>query len=124
MGINIPGIDTEKALELYDDDLDIFLTVLRSYAESTPAVIEKLRNVSPEMLPDYLALVHGVKGTSSAVGAEGIREITTELESLAKSKDFPAIAALNKTFLEQADLLLLELKSWLDKVDSGQIKLD
>jgi chemotaxis protein histidine kinase CheA len=120
MKIEIFGIDAEKGLDLYDDDIDLYLIVLRSYALNTPAVLDKLCKVSAETLPDYAAAVHGIKGTSASVGAEKIRETGAKLEALAKVGDLSGILAHNETFLKEARALIDNIKSWLEQYDSGE----
>ncbi|MCL2008399.1 MAG: Hpt domain-containing protein [Treponema sp.] len=118
MEINIPGIDAEKALDLYDDDFDIFLMVLRSYAANTPMVLDRLRSVSAETLADYAANVHGVKGTSANIGAEELRKAALKQEGLAKAGDLSSVLSNNNTFLSDADTLLKNINKWLEEYDS------
>ena len=117
MKINIPGIDAEIGLDLYDDDEDIYLMVLRSYADNTPAVLDKLRKVSAETLPEYDANAHGVKGTSANIGAEEVRKTALKLETMAKAGDLSGILAINEAFLKDADALIGNIKSWLKEND-------
>ena len=44
--INISGVDTETGLALYDDDEDIYISLLRSFLSNVSTVLEKLRDVS------------------------------------------------------------------------------
>ena len=118
MRIEIPGVDTAMGLDLYDDDEDIFLIVLRSYADNLPASLEKLRNVSAETLADYAITVHGVKGTSANIGAEELRQIASKLETMAKAGDLSGILAQNEAFLKQADDLIKAINNWLEKFDA------
>ena len=117
MKIEIPGVDVAKGLELYDDDEDIYLVVLRSYASNTPAVLDKLRNLSAETLPDYAAAIHGIKGTSATIGAEDLRKTAMKLEVMAQTGDLPGLLARNGAFLEQANTLVGEIKKWLEEND-------
>ena len=68
----IPMLNTKKALGMYAGSFDTYLTVLRSYCDNTPAVIEKLRDVSNENLSDYSIYVHGLKGSSASIGADSL----------------------------------------------------
>ena len=117
MKIDIPGIDSEKGLDLYDDDLDIYLTVLRSYAANTPTVIDRLRKVSAETLKDYAANAHGVKGTSANIGAEETRKTALKMETLAKAGDLQGVLAHNEAFLKEADTLVANIQNWLREND-------
>ena len=115
MEINIPGIDVKKGLELYDDDEEIYITVLTSYASNTPAVLDRIRNVTAENLPDYAITIHGVKGTSSLIGAEETRKTALQLEMLAKAGDLAGVLALNETFLKNTDTMVAGIQEWLKK---------
>ena len=117
MKIDIPGIDAEKGLDLYDDDIDIYLTVLRSYAANTPLVLDRLRKVTAETLNDYTANAHGVKGTSANLGAEEIRMTALKMENLAKAGDLQGVLANNDAFLKEADALVANIQNWLKEND-------
>ena len=117
MAIKIPGVDVEKGLALYDDEEDIYLIVLRSYATNAPSVLDKLRSVSAETLADYATSIHGVKGTSATIGAEELNKTAAKLEAMAKAGDLSGILAENEAFLKQADTLVANIKSWLDEND-------
>ena len=119
MEILIPGIDVQKGLELYDDDEDIYLTILHSYASNTPTILKKMHTVTADTLPDYAVVVHGVKGSSAAIGAEKTREDALKLEELAKAGDLAGVLALNETFLQHTDALVNGIQSWLDQHDPG-----
>jgi len=115
--INIPGVDTEKGLSLYGDDLDIYLPTLHSYVSSTPDVLDKLRTVSEENLQEYIINVHGLKGSSASVGAETVRETASNLEKLARAGDLQGILAENDTFIKSTENIIANIKTWLEKHD-------
>ena len=119
MKIDIQGLDTKRGLDLYDDDEEIYLAVLRSYSTNIPTTLNKLRNVSAETLPTYMIGIHGLKGTSANIGAEDIRAKATELEKMAKSGDLAGVQARNEAFLKEAEKLVSDIKAWLDKNDPG-----
>ena len=119
MTVQIPGVDTEKGLDLYDDEMDIYLTVLRSYIANTPAALDKLRSVSAETLADYFAVIHGVKGTSASIGAEELRKTAAGLEAMARAGDLSGVLAGNQAFLKQADALMDSIKAWLKENDQA-----
>ena len=118
MTIKIPGLDVEKGLDLYDNEVDIYLTVLRSFAAHTPAVLEKMRTVTEETLKDYQIRIHGIKGTSINIGAEETRITALKLEAMAKAGDIFGIQAQNGAFLKQTDELLANIDKWLKEYDS------
>lgn len=116
--IQIPGVDEKKGLALYDDNQKVFIAILRSFVSNTLSVIDKLRNVSEETLPDYAINVHGLKGISAGIGAEKVREAAYNMEMMAKSGNFEGILAGNAALLTEAENLLSAIKAWLEKFDS------
>jgi HPt (histidine-containing phosphotransfer) domain-containing protein len=117
MNINIPGLDVQKGMDLYDDDEEIYFIVLNSWVNNTPASLDKLRNVTAETLSDYAITVHGVKGTSANIGAEEIRQMGLKLEEMSKAGDINGVLALNDTFLKKADELVINIDKWLVEND-------
>ena len=115
--VDIPGIDAEKALALYDGDTELYLSVIRSYAANTPAVLEKLREVTHETLRGYVIAVHGLKGSSANIGAQGLSEKALAAELAAKAGDLPAVLAGNGALLKDAWELLAAIKTWLADKD-------
>jgi len=117
--INIQGIDTEKGLSLYDGDTELYLSVIRSYAVNTPAILDKLRNVTAENLRDYDINVHGLKGSSANIGAEEVRQKALDMELKAKDGDLPAVLAGNDDLLNDAGTLVTAVREWLSEHDAN-----
>jgi CheY-like chemotaxis protein len=117
ISINIPGVDSEKGLLLYEGEMDIYLPLLRSYALNTPEGLDKIRAVSRETLPDYTIMVHGLKGTSASIGAEKTREAAFNLEKMAKSGDYDGVMSLNEKFIRDTENLVANIKAWLEEYD-------
>ena len=120
--VAIAGIDDQKGLSLYGNDLELFMTVLRSYAANTPAVIDSLRQVTNEDLSAYATNVHGLKGSSGSIGAESVREKAAGMEKAAKEGDLSTVLAENETLLDEAQSLVTAIKDWLYKRDGGSEK--
>jgi len=118
--ISIAGVDTEKGLSLYGDDLDIYLPVLQSYISNTPGVLNKLKTVSEETLPEYIINVHGLKGSSASIGAEVVRETAANLEKLARAGDLQGILARNERLIKGTENIVANIKTWLEKNDAGK----
>jgi CheY-like chemotaxis protein len=122
MVIDIPGVDSEKGLALYAGDTKVYLPMLRSYIANTPGVLEKLRNVSAETLPSYVISVHGLKGTSAGIGAEKIREAAMELEAISRTGDLQGVLKLNGDLIANAEIVVANVKEWLEKNDTREAK--
>jgi len=122
MVIEIPGMDTKKGLALYVGDTKIYLSLLRSYAANTPGILDKLRSVSAENLPAYVITVHGLKGTSAGIGAEGIREAALELENKSRAGDLQGVLAKNDKLIADAEVIVSNIKAWLEQNDVHEAK--
>jgi len=122
MVIEIPGVDTEKGLSLYAGSKKVYIPLLRSYVYNTPGILDKLRSVSAENLPDYVISVHGLKGTSAGIGAEALREAALELENTSRAGDLQGVLAKNEKLIASAESLVANIKAWLGKNDIHEAK--
>ena len=122
MEITIPGVDTEKGLSYYGDELDIYLPILRSFVLNTQAVLDKLHAPSPETMKDYVISVHGLKSTSASIGAEAIKEAASSLEKMARANDFDGVIANNETLIENTKKIMDNISNWLNSYDAQNKK--
>jgi len=113
MALEIPGLDTNRGLELCDGNMKIYLNSLRIYASSIPASLEKMRSVSAETLKDYSINAHCVKGMSEYVGAGEVIKTARQLEQMAKSGDLAGILAQNEAFIKFTQDLAGGIQKWL-----------
>ena len=126
--IQIPGVDADAALELYDDDMDIYLPILRSFCPNASAVIEKMRTVSseaalsPETLADYAIAAHGLKGICANIGAKKASNAALDLEMKAKAGDIAGVLAGNEALLNEAQTVVTGVQVWLEKHDNQNPK--
>jgi len=118
MKIDIPGVDEEKVMELYEGDMEIYLPVLRSYVSTIPGALEKMSHVSAQNLSEYVVQVHGVKSTSDSIGAEEARKMAYDLEQLAKADDIAGVLAKNGALLQYVKDLLVNIEKWLARFDA------
>jgi hypothetical protein len=65
----------------------------------TPGVLDKLKAVSKEILPEYAIDVHGMKGVNANISAEITRKAALNLEKMVKTGD------LRRFWLKTTDLL-------------------
>jgi len=115
MQIEIPGIDPETVLDSYDDDMDIYKTILRAFVDKIPALLDKIRAVSSETLPDYTIKIHALKGSGGNIGAREIMAAAARLEAMAKNGDLDGVLAGNEVFLEKTSVLIDNIKKWLEE---------
>jgi HPt (histidine-containing phosphotransfer) domain-containing protein len=117
--IVIPGIDANLGSNLYGGEMDIYVSILRSFTSSIPATIEKLRNVSEGTLAKYATAVHGLKGSCASIAAEVTREKAFDLEKKAKAGDISGVLAQNEEMLKEAEQLVRDIQTWLSKIDQA-----
>jgi len=118
MPIDIPGIDEQTVLDLYDGDMEVYKTILRSFVSRIPALVNKIRGVSSETLPDYLINIHALKGIGGNVGAKEIAGSAVRLEAMAKNGDLAGVQAGNGDLLEKIGVLIDDIKKWLEQIDA------
>jgi HPt (histidine-containing phosphotransfer) domain-containing protein len=111
--INIPGLNVEQGLEVFGGDTEDYMAAVSSFVKNTPEIIDKLRGVTAENLPDYAITVHGLKSISGWICAESIRELAAELEALAKAGDVSGVMARNDAFLNDTGAFIQELRALL-----------
>ncbi|MDR0456565.1 MAG: response regulator [Treponema sp.] len=117
--ITVAGIDIVQGRDRYNGET-AYLEILRSWCLHTPALLEKLRGLSPDNLPDYSVTVHGLKGSSYGIFANDIGKKAEELEGFAKAGDFSNVQAGNTAFIVMAESLLADLKELLEKAAAGK----
>jgi CheY-like chemotaxis protein len=113
---NLEGIDFTSGLKRYGSE-DIYLKVLQSYVTHSPELLDKLRTLTRETLPDYAITVHGLKGASYGVCANETGKAAEELEHAAKAGDYEKVSAKNAGFIEKAEALLEDLRKLLEKAE-------
>ena len=116
--ITIPGINTEKVLAMYDEEMDLFKSILRSYVTNIPPELEKITTVTHETLPKYAIYVHGIKGASANIGAEAIRKASLNLETMAKAGDLDGVLKLNAQFIKDIENVIENIIIWLKLNDA------
>jgi len=115
MRIEIPGIDPEMVLDSYDDDMEIYKTILHAFVDKIPALLDKIRGVSSETLPDYIIKIHALKGSCGNIGAKETMTAAAKLEAMAKDGDLAGVLTGNEDFLERTGVLLNDIRGWLEQ---------
>jgi response regulator RpfG family c-di-GMP phosphodiesterase len=112
--IEIKGINVKLALSIYDGDTELFLDILRSFAEDVPEELEKLRDVTEENLHMYAINVHTIKGAAAGVGARELSTRAAHLEQAAKEKKFSVVQEANEEFLKGAYELIQRISDYFN----------
>jgi CheY-like chemotaxis protein/anti-sigma regulatory factor (Ser/Thr protein kinase) len=122
--INLPAClkNIEKGLDRFGGDMELFLTILRSFAVNTQPMIEKVKSVNSANLADYAIMVHGIKGSSYAICAEEVGKKAEDLENAAKAMDIDFVKDHNPAFIKSLEELISGLTEMLDAMDKENPK--
>jgi HPt (histidine-containing phosphotransfer) domain-containing protein len=125
-GTLIPGIDAEKGAAHFGGDLSIYGDVVKSYAQNTPPLLDKIRTLaaepSAEDINDYAIIVHGIKSSSRSIGAEVLGDQAEELEYAAKAGNAAFIREHHGVFIQAADQLLAGITGEISRTAMGNPK--
>jgi len=119
---NIPGINVEKALDIFGGDSESLLHVLRSFAINTRPLLKKIQNINEENLADYAIIIHGIKGSSRSISAEMVGNLAEALEKAAKKKNLIFVSAYNNNFIEMTESLICDIEETLNKINADMQK--
>jgi CheY-like chemotaxis protein len=115
---SIDGLDLAACLERFNGDTQAMLGALRSYALTTPALLEQVRETAAPTLPGYRIAMHGLKSSSYGICAARAGKQAEKLERAAKSGNTAFIALHNAAFLETAEILIARLRDLLRNNDA------
>jgi len=115
----VQGIEFAQGVERYNGEA-AYLDILRSWCRHTPALLEKMKSLSRENLPEYSITVHGLKGSSYGIFANEIGKMAQELEGFAKAGDFENVEAKNADFIKMTESVLQELAALLEKASNAK----
>jgi PAS domain S-box-containing protein len=113
----VAGIDMEEGLSRYGNG-GTFDGVLRSYADNTSRLLDKMRIVSRYKMPEYAITVHGIKGSSYGICAQAAGKWAERLEAAARHEDLETILAENNDFIKMIERLLSDIRVYLDGASS------
>jgi CheY-like chemotaxis protein len=119
-GFNIEGLDVEAGCSRFGGE-NAYREVVRSYAAHTPMLLRKLRDVREEALSEYAIMVHGLKGSSYGICADGVGKMAEELEFAAKSGDSATVKAKNGQLIRAVEVLLSSLRSILEETPGNEV---
>jgi hypothetical protein len=111
-GRYVEGIDISAYKRRFYDE-ESYIEIIRAYCLHTPALLDKMREVTLETLKDYAVTVHGLKGSSYGIFAMTVARGAEILEHAAKSGDFEMVKANNSSLIENTEKLLADLNELL-----------
>ena len=116
--LEIEGIDIIQGREKYTNE-KAYIDILRSWSLHTPVLLDKLKNVTADNLPDYAVMVHGLKGSSYGIFAGAIGQRAEELEFLAKDGNLSRVQDENPAFIKMVETVLGDIGELLKKAAAG-----
>jgi CheY-like chemotaxis protein len=115
-GISIRGLDIRMGLERFDQDEELYLTVLQSYAKNTRPILDNMsESLGSGNLEDYAIAVHGVKGSSYGVSARETGKAAEDLETAAKAGNLEVVNAGHLIFVKATEAFLDRIDAALDQ---------
>ena len=113
--IEIPGVNSKLGLSLYENDIEMYVGILQSFADNTQEEIDKLRDVDDSTIESYAIDIHTMKGISGTIGAKSLSKRAKKLEAMARDGDVASILELNEDFIKDAETLVADVREWLEK---------
>ena len=115
ISVEIEGLNIIKGLARYNDDVKVYLQVLRSFSASVLPMIEALEaaGIDENNLADYKIKAHGIKGASYNVYAEKVGKKAEELEKAATAGNIKYIKNNNEKFIRAARKLIASIEVML-----------
>jgi HPt (histidine-containing phosphotransfer) domain-containing protein len=111
--VRVDGLDIDEGLSRYDNE-DIYYGVLRTYVQSTPQLLNKIRIISRDKLPEYAITIHGIKGSSYGVCAMTAGKCAERLEGAAKRDDLETVLSENNDFIRMMERLLARIRDFIE----------
>ena len=108
----LPELDIEKGLERFGD-WKSFRDVLRSFVRHTRPLLETIREITSDSLPNYTITVHGIKGSSRGIFAENVAVLASFLEDAAREGNYNLVSRHNLNFLNALTQLMSEIEHLL-----------
>jgi CheY-like chemotaxis protein/HPt (histidine-containing phosphotransfer) domain-containing protein len=117
LDIQAPGLDAGRGLERFGGDGKAYMESLRSYVIHTPGLLEAARNT--EHLTEYAITVHGIKGSSRGISADGIGARAEKLERAAKAGNLDFVNEENDSFIMAVEGFIAGLSVLLDILEES-----
>jgi CheY-like chemotaxis protein len=117
----IEGMDIRNGLERFNNNREVFLQILRSFAMNTRLLLETVKEVNENNLVDYAINVHGIKSSCRGICAEETGNQAEALEMAAKVENLDYVNAHNAPFIEAVLKLIQNVEAFLAR---GETKND
>jgi len=107
----IRGLDIYKALDRFNGDWSVLIQILKSFSFNTKPVVDSIREVTAENLPDYAIIVHGIKSSCRGISADDAADQAEALEKAAKAGFLEFVLEKNPELIKTIIKLINDLDS-------------
>ncbi|MCH5272751.1 MAG: response regulator, partial [Lachnospiraceae bacterium] len=104
-----PKVDLAKGLTVCADSYDVYIDVLKTYAEF-PETDKLNKYLEEKNAYEYRNCVHGIKSSSLSVGFSGLAEQALALENAAREENWDFICANHASFIDEYRLAVSAIK--------------
>jgi CheY-like chemotaxis protein len=118
----LQSVDIARGIKRFSGDEESYRQVLRTYVESTPALIETLRGFGPDELTKAATVFHGIKGSSYAICADFVGKEAEALEYAAKNGDADFVKTNTELFINALKTLVADLGMLLADALHDEVK--
>ncbi|MDR2386433.1 MAG: response regulator [Deltaproteobacteria bacterium] len=116
------GLDVKEGLKRFSGDKEIYLEVIRSYAQSVQELMDQLTEPNYEDLQNYIISIHGVKSSSYGICAKEVGQLAENLEHKAAAGDLEYVKNYNPLFLTAVTGLTQALEEILTRNEAQESK--
>ncbi|MBS7009859.1 ATP-binding protein [Anaerostipes sp.] len=112
--------DTETALAYFDQSADFYIEMLRTFYQGLYDRRNEMDSICRQQNTKLFTIhVHAIKSASKSVGAADYSETAKVLEDFGHQQDWKAISARFDEFIQETDIILTELESFLSALPSA-----
>ncbi|MCL2192816.1 MAG: ATP-binding protein [Treponema sp.] len=111
----VPGLNLAAGIAYLQNDIDSYISVLRSFVKHTPGKIDNTR-ITIGNTDLYRIAAHSLKGSSKNIGATQLGELAEKLEKAAENGNQNYIRDNNPAFIEMTERLIANISAFLDAI--------
>jgi len=107
-------LNMNGGINRFSGDEEAFIQVLSSFAANIGHILETIRSVNKETLPEYAITVHGIKASCRGICANNAGDRAEALEKAAKAGDYIFVSMHNAAFVETVEELRKDIQELLN----------
>ncbi|MBQ1194251.1 MAG: Hpt domain-containing protein, partial [Lachnospiraceae bacterium] len=117
------GINIDKGLSYTGDNMDMYITVLKTLYKESENYMSNLKNaLDTHNMHDYGICIHSIKGALASIGAAALSELALELELKAKAGDDAFIVANHNAFVIKFEKIINDINQIIISYDLDNSK--